>query len=336
MNYVYLVINWLFGILFLLTGMFTIIESPLGGLSLILISLLLLPPIRKFVYSKIKHEFPTRSRGFLIVILLFTFGVFINISQSEKNKELEAQKAQETVEKIAAIKKQNIEYFNQNASDILSKIKIELEQSNYEKVILLSTKYLPSKNKKLLSLNSEAKLKLSEIKKAEKEAKDSAERKRKTKEILTKLKSIPSSNYERNKALYQQLVKHNPKVSKYRNKFNYYSNKIIEAREKERIKKEKIKKKRDARIAKFGEPPIKSAWDGSYRAVEQYLKRVANDPDSIKIDGCTEVYHTKKGWLVGCDYRGRNGFGGMVRQSNWFIIIHNVVIQQEKASAYKP
>ena len=30
--------------------------------------------------------------------------------------------------------------------------------------------------------------------------------------------------------------------------------------------------------------PIASAWDGSYAEVERYLKRVANDPDSIDVD----------------------------------------------------
>ena len=67
--------------------------------------------------------------------------------------------------------------------------------------------------------------------------------------------------------------------------------------------------------------------------MEKHLKRIANDPDSIEIDNCTEVYNMKSGWVVGCDYRGRNGFGGMVRKYNWFTIVHNTVIQQHEVNA---
>jgi transposase len=81
---------------------------------------------------------------------------------------------------------------------------------------------------------------------------------------------------------------------------------------------------------------VQSRWDGSYPPVKECLQRLANDPDSIKIDGCTKVYHTKNGWLVGCDYRGRNAFGGMIRQSNWFPIVHGRVTKMHEASAYKP
>jgi hypothetical protein len=139
-----------------------------------------------------------------------------------------------------------------------------------------------------------------------------------------------------NEHFYQQLVNYNPENKAYKEKLNYYSNKIKEQQEKERIAQEKIKKESEMRIVKFGEPPIQSSWDGSYATVERYLEKVANDPESIKIDSCTKVFHTERGWLVGCDYRGRNGFGGMIRQSNWFTIVHDTVIQMHDASAYKP
>jgi hypothetical protein len=88
--------------------------------------------------------------------------------------------------------------------------------------------------------------------------------------------------------------------------------------------------------SQIGPHPTPSAWDGTYFPVKQYLKKVANDPDSIEIDECTKVYHTDAGWLVGCNYRGRNGFGGMVRQANWFTIVHGTVIAMHEPSAYSP
>ncbi len=93
--------------------------------------------------------------------------------------------------------------------------------------------------------------------------------------------------------------------------------------------------KLEARVKKFGPPPVQSAWDGSYRVVERHLKDVANDPDSIKIAKCTEVsFHEKDGWLVACEYRGRNKFGGMVRNANWFVIRQSSVVRVEPMSRY--
>jgi len=336
MKYVYLVLNWIFGVLALLIGIVLIVESPFGGVSLILISLLLLPPVRNIVYLKTKKELSAKVRGVVIFALFIVCSIFIGQSQDQKAQEIAAQEAQEKAEKIASIRQKNIEYFSDNSYKILRKIKEKFQNENYKEVVSLSSKYLPSKNKELIDFYGEAKSKLASIEKAEKEEKEKAQRKEKTEEILAKLKSIPASQYEINKALYQELVTYNPGVGKYKDKLSYYSKKSKEEKEKERVKEERGKKEREARIAKFGEAPIQSAWDGSYPAVERYLERVANDPDSIEMDGCTKVYHIKKGWLVGCDYRGRNAFGGMVKQSNWFTIVHGRVIQKHKASAYKP
>ena len=144
------------------------------------------------------------------------------------------------------------------------------------------------------------------------------------KEILKQLKKIPSSKYEKNKNLYQKLLNYEPNNKKYKEKVEFYSNKLKIATQKEKIK-----------LAIFGEKPTQSSWDGSYYAVETYLKRVARDPDSVKISNCTQVYEGKEGWLVGCEWRGKNGFRGMNATVNWFTIRQNKVILMEKASAYK-
>ena len=81
--------------------------------------------------------------------------------------------------------------------------------------------------------------------------------------------------------------------------------------------------------------PIASAWDGSYSAVERYLKRIARDPDSVEIDECTEVRFTRDAWLVGCNWRGRNGFGGMNRGANWFSIRDGEVVEMHDFSSFR-
>jgi hypothetical protein len=97
--------------------------------------------------------------------------------------------------------------------------------------------------------------------------------------------------------------------------------------------KEELEQER--RIARFGAQPVPSAWDGSYREVEKYLDVVARDPESVKVEGCTDVKVSPDGWLVGCNWRGRNGFGGMDRQANWFTIKGGRVVQMHDSSAFR-
>jgi len=87
MKLVYLALNWVFGVLFLLRGLFSIVESPFGGICLIVISALLLPPVRSFAYSKTNKELSVKARAILIFILFIAFGVFIGQSQDRKAQE---------------------------------------------------------------------------------------------------------------------------------------------------------------------------------------------------------------------------------------------------------
>ena len=336
MKYVYLVLNWAFGVFFLSFGLYLLLESPLGGLSLILISLLLLPPVRNFVYSKINKELSVAYRGAAIFLLFLAFGSFVGESQDIKERKSAAIETQEIAQMAAARRKQDIDYFNQNMLQILSEINESFQEGNYKQVILVSSKYLPSQNQELIELNAKAKSELAIIERAEKEAEVRAERKIMTREILAKLRTIPGSEYGQNRHFYQELVTYNPDNEKYKEKLNYYSAKFKEQQEKARVQRTQQEQERAVRLAMFGEPPKPSGWDGSYHEVKSYLKRAANDPDSIEIDRCTNVYHTKNGWLVGCDYRGRNAFGGMIRQSNWFSIVHGTVVEMHDASAYNP
>lgn len=335
MKYVYLTLNWVFGVLLGLSGLISLVEFPLAGFCLIGISLLLLPPVRNAVYVKTKKELPFKARAISIFVLFITFSIFVGQSQEQKAAELEVQKAEEQAQKVAAARQDNIDYFNSNKEEIISSVSSALSEKNYQLVMNQTSKYLPANDAELNEIYSQAKNALDEIKKAEREAKEKLQREAKTKELIAKLKTVPASEFKQNKDLYQQLVKLKPNNTTYAQKFDYYSQKLTEKLEKEKREQEKLKKEREARIAKFGKPPTQSAWDGSYYAVERYLERVANDPDSIDIDSCTKVYHIKSGWLVGCDYRGRNSFGGMIRQSNWFTIVHDQVIQMHDASAYQ-
>ncbi|MGV0961838.1 MAG: hypothetical protein ACOYB1_18590 [Limnohabitans sp.] len=57
-----------------------------------------------------------------------------------------------------------------------------------------------------------------------------------------------------------------------------------------------------------------SGWNGSHRETEALIKRVMNDPDSYKHDE-TKYFDMKDHLVVITSYRGKNKFGGVVR--NW-------------------
>jgi len=183
MKYVYLAMNWIFGVLFLFTGLVSIIESPLGGLSLVLISLLLLPPIRNFSYSKIGKELPGKARIVAILVLFITFGVFVAQTEDRKAYELAVEKARVKAEKSAVLRQHNINYFNRNSSKILDEVRTVFNNGNYKKVIALSSKYLPSRNQDLIDINLKANSELAAIEKAQKEAKEKAKREAEIKAI---------------------------------------------------------------------------------------------------------------------------------------------------------
>lgn len=293
MKFVYLSLNWIFGVLFLVTGVFSLIESPLGGICLIAMAALLLPPVRSFVYSKTNKELPVKVRAVSIFVLVIAFGVFLGQSQDRKAQELAAQQAQEKAEKTAQIRQEKIDYFNANREEIISLAKAALSAKEYQSVLSQSNKYLVAGDKELEQMNAQAKKELAAIQKAEK-----------TEKLLAELKSVPTEEYEKNKNLYQQLVNLHPDNEKYKSKLKFYKTKISEEKEKARIAAER-KKKIERQF---------SAWDGSHRGIERLIKKTMNDPDSYN-HVKTVYWDMGKHLVVKTTFRGKNAFGGVV--VNW-------------------
>ncbi len=232
--------------------------------------------------------------GFIALILIFNF--------FDDDK----------VENKSTKKLTNEEYYVQNKSQVLMVLENRLKELNIRKVNELLEKYKNVKDKDLENFKLNLQQKKEEIKD------------NRTKEILTKLRKIPVSQYTQNYLLYKDLIDLHPNNKKYREKLDFYQAKIEKEKAKEALKK-----------AFYGDIPIQSAWDGSYYPVEKYLKRVMHDPDSLKFKGCTKVFKQETGWMVGCQYRGKNAFGAMILNANWFTIRQGTVINVEPPNKYK-
>lgn len=61
--------------------------------------------------------------------------------------------------------------------------------------------------------------------------------------------------------------------------------------------------------------------------VKFYLKQVANDPSSVSDVECSNpTWGDKLGWEVGCTFRAKNGFGGLIKSQKIFYISKDRVI----------
>jgi hypothetical protein len=103
----------------------------------------------------------------------------------------------------------------------------------------------------------------------------------------------------------------NPTEGVYDEKVKYYSEKY------EELKKEEQKRQKRARIAAARKEKIESqfsAWNGAHRNLESLIKQSMNDPDSFKH---VETVYWDKGdhLIVQTTFRGRNAFGGMVKNT---------------------
>ena len=160
MKFLYLTLNWLFGLFFILVGLIIFLaESPLAGIPLILIAAILLPPTRKFFTQKAKKELSVKARAITISLLFIAFGMFAVQSQNRKNQEAIRQ-AQEVQTRI--------ENFNKNRTEIISSIRNLILEKDFNTAASQSSRYLFSNDPELQKINAEAKKELVAIQEVEK------------------------------------------------------------------------------------------------------------------------------------------------------------------------
>ncbi|MBH0090419.1 hypothetical protein [Pseudoalteromonas sp. NSLLW218] len=78
-------------------------------------------------------------------------------------------------------------------------------------------------------------------------------------------------------------------------------------------------------IASLGEPPSNYPFIG-YPVITNYLEGILNDPNSLEMEKCGDVYKGQYGWLVSCSFRAKNGFGALVKSEKWFVIRKDLVM----------
>lgn len=235
MQYAYLTLNWVFGVLFLLTGAASLFSAPLVGMLFVFISLLLLPPVKKLIYSKFNTDIPLNIKAIAITVLLFT-SIFPIIQYGEDQAEMLAE------QQVKQKEQESIDYFIANRDRIIASVSATLAAGNYFAALEQARNYLVSGDEELLRMESLATV---EIKKA------------------------------------------------------------IKAQEEKQLALQQRKQQIESQF---------SAWNGSHRKLERLIKDYMNDPDSYKHDSTTYIEKDDH-LIIETTYRGKNAFGGMVRDS---------------------
>lgn len=84
---------------------------------------------------------------------------------------------------------------------------------------------------------------------------------------------------------------------------------------------------REMTVRAVGEQPEQSEWDGSVKAVEDYVKSNANDASSIDFIEWSKVSPIGDYWVVRAKFKGSNALGGIVTVNKWFYIQNNKVVK---------
>ena len=314
------IFGWVIGISIIFLGLVFILGKTIFGLLLIIMGITFIPSFRDWLRKTTRRNISFKSRQLLYSVFgMILIAIFINSVIAEKNttdrvfKEKREKERLESIQRKAELLKKKSEDFKNDKDKILSRAKTFIKNKNHKDGLTVVNYYAFTNDKDLLALKKEIQTIQRDIHK-----------KKRTKEILSKLKKLPASKINDNYNLYKELSKLHPNNEKYPKEMKLYADKIA------KVKAEKIAEK-----IFYGDKPVQSSWDGSYSAVKSYLKRAMNDPSSLEMNNCSSVYKIDdKGWAVKCSYRGKNAFGGMVLNSNWFIIRQNTVVGVESSDTY--
>ncbi len=90
-----LILSWIFGVLFALTGIVSVFSEPIPGLVMLIMAAVLLPPVTKLVDQKWKFHLSSGMKIVVIIIGLIIFGATIDTSNVSTTQQAEPQKEEQ-------------------------------------------------------------------------------------------------------------------------------------------------------------------------------------------------------------------------------------------------
>jgi hypothetical protein len=271
--------KWIAGILIMVAGLANFDRDPIAGTILIIIGGFILPIIQNIVNEKTNLPSPAK---YLIVIFGLVIAFYVGYN-NQLNEEKEADKIVQ--QSIVAVSNNNFS----KANKLLDEAE-QIYRSSDNKAVKVENN--------LNKLNSESFLKTSLLNLSEEEL-SSLKAGRLNKTILENdtLNRVFIAKMQKNAGLRAEFIKEKEKQKR-----------IERERELERKKEAKAAAREKKIEDQF------SAWDGSHRKLEDFIKKNINDPDSY--EHVKTVYWDRGDFLVvKTTFRGNNAFGGKVKNS---------------------
>jgi hypothetical protein len=188
-------------------------------------------------------------------------GTFLSEQSVRKKNETAASTlAKAQAEKMAEDRQREIDYFNQNSTQILSQIEELMTKQDFGGAASLSSRYLVSGNPELIKLNEQAKTR---------------QREKLTQGVLALLEDVSATDLQKNWDFYQQLVTLNPGDPVYANKLKVFSEKLKQKEEQEREAQ-----KNSQRIAEANQ--IITQAEQRFRDNRESLKKYYATPEQVK------------------------------------------------------
>ena len=272
-------ICWIISVVFLLMGVGNYNLSASATACLILAAIVVNPSIKNALLKRFNWKITAKMAAISVACLFVLSGIAVKYAKNDRNLML----VQKQIEKEDLLIKKNQQKFEASKSSIIKETESLIREGEFKKAQAECLKYINFNEQDdydLKKLCGEVNKKIAE-----------QDNKKKELLILAKLKKIPVSQFKENRDLYQELNKLDPSNKLYSKKLNFYNTAI----------------ERQILIERQFNP-----WDGSSYSLERFIKRSMNDPDSFQ--HVNTVYWDKGTYLiVETTYRGKNAFGGLVK-----------------------
>lgn len=274
---VWSILNWILGILFLISGLTLLPTSLIGGLLFIGVSLLVLPPVRNFIFSKTSVSIPTPVRVIASIVFFLVGSGYITDSKLQE--------------------------FNKNKDIIVTDIQTKFDDGKYEEALSLTQQYEYTNNTEILSLQKQAKKIVDENRKDTEEKRKAEEEKlakqKKEESLLEEIKNTDSNDTDKKdnirlSEIYSELQSLSPENEKYTEKHKEYLSKAKE--DKEKIKKLKEIEEKASKEKKDKE--IEITLNKEKNKYIERLKRELEGIPNVKVETYTKSKETIKFGVV--------------------------------------
>lgn len=136
-----LILSWIFGVLFTLTGIITVFSELIPGIVMLIMAAVLLPPVNKFVDEKWKFNLSGGMKVIVTIIGFIIFGSTVDTSKTEKQQNNQSQVQQEQSVLSTEQKKDEVKPTEEQPKTANNEKPVEMEKTAPVKEVTVPVEY---------------------------------------------------------------------------------------------------------------------------------------------------------------------------------------------------